>query len=68
MKLGQAICEVIQENPIAIGLFFSLLGQLGDRIIGIFPACTIAGFGLGFLLYLWSSNKHTKRGPNNENI
>jgi len=61
MELKQAIAETIEESPIAIGMFFSLAGQLADRLLGVFPALTVSGFGLGYLLYLWSRKYTEKR-------
>ena len=56
MPLKQAIAEVIQENPIAIGLLFSLIGQGLDRFVfHLFPLFTIVGFGAGWLAYNWST-------------
>jgi len=61
MELKQAIAETIQESPIVVGMFFSIAGQLVDRLLGIFPVLTILGFGLGYLLYLWSAKYTEKR-------
>ena len=61
MELKQAIAETIQESPFVIGMIFSTAGQLSDRLLGIFPALTVSGFGVGYMLYLWSRDYTEKR-------
>jgi len=62
MPFKQAVAETIQENPITVGIFFSLIGQGLDRFVfHLFPLFTILGFGAGWLAYLLSTNYTEKR-------
>jgi len=56
MPIKQAIAEVILEEALVIGMVISLCGRLFDGLLGVFPAFTVFGFPMGFLLYVWAEN------------
>lgn len=51
MTLKRAIIEVVQENPVLIGMFFSVLGRMLDIYYQVFPSFTLLGFMAGYGLY-----------------
>ena len=61
MTLKRAIAEVIQENPIMVGICMALLGQLLDRVYSGYPLFTVGGFVAGYGLYILSRNYTERR-------